>query len=396
MAPLLTLPIVGEWGDCNNHPICDDPCGSLTTVVDGRQEETVAAPNTRVDSAVRAEMTRQKLVGLGIGIVEGGHVRYLKGFGRESVVTDEPVLARRTMFRWASMSKMITGVIAAQLWREGTLDPDRDISEIWPAYHTPSAYLDDEGNEHTVPMASRKQTLRFLIGHLGGVQHYIDGEGPIFNFGENDPSTNTGIEWAALNAIDRKLVGIPGERYSYSSYGINMAGVVLERLSGKSFATLAEQRVRVPGQLTTLQPDYEWVNIPHRAVGYLNVGGVDVSTGSSDVSWKLPSGGFISTVDDLAKFCAALGGSSLLDPSAKALAWTSQRTTADHSVPYGWGFQIRKRNGKIRVGHDGSQQKARTALRYDIEHDRCFVAMTNSEQTDPDAVLDAMEAAWLD
>jgi CubicO group peptidase (beta-lactamase class C family) len=392
---MLMLPVVGEWGDCNNHPICDDPCDVVATEVDGRPEEVVSAPNASVDAAAREEMTRQKLVGLGIGVIEGGHVRYLKGFGRESVVTDEPVLAKRTMFRWASMSKMITGVIAAQLWREGVLDPDRDISTVWPAYHTPSVYFDADGNERTVPLASRKQTVRLLLGHLGGIQHYSNGQGPLLLFGENDPGTNTGIEWAARKVIDRKLVGVPGDHYSYSSYGINIAGVVLEHLSGESFASMARDRVSVPAQLRTLQPDYEWVDIPHRAVGYLNLEGVNVSTGSSDVSWKLPSGGFISTVEDLAKFCGALGGSYLLDPSAKAQVWTPQRTTADNAVPYGWGFQITKRNGKRIVGHGGSQQKTRTALRYDVENDRCFVMMTNSEQTNPDDVLDAIEAAWL-
>jgi hypothetical protein len=57
--------------------------------------------------------------------------------------------------------------------------------------------------------------------------------------------------------------------------------------------------------LPSLQPDFEWKHIAHRAHGYSS-DGVDV--GSSDVSWKLGGGGWISTIDDFMRYGSALMG----------------------------------------------------------------------------------------
>lgn len=99
--------------------------------------------------------------------------------------------------------------------------------------------------------------------------------------------------------INNPLVAIPGTVYAYSSFGINLAAVVLEHATGKSFAALVNERIARPLGMCSLQPDYEWVYNPNRAAGFDTAGN---NVGSSDVSWRLASGGFMSTYDDFLRY----------------------------------------------------------------------------------------------
>src|SRR3954468_15802776 len=72
------------------------------------------ARSKAVDAAVRAEMDRQRVVGLAVGVVRGGEVVYLKGYGLADRETGVPV-TNDTLFRWASCSKPVTAVAAMQL-----------------------------------------------------------------------------------------------------------------------------------------------------------------------------------------------------------------------------------------------------------------------------------------
>ncbi|MDP6250810.1 MAG: serine hydrolase domain-containing protein, partial [Verrucomicrobiota bacterium] len=68
----------------------------------------------RVDHAMLDEMARQELVGLAVGVIQDGQIKYLKGYGMADREQRVPV-TRQTMFRWASISKSITAVAAMQL-----------------------------------------------------------------------------------------------------------------------------------------------------------------------------------------------------------------------------------------------------------------------------------------
>ncbi len=80
-------------------------------------EEKVANPNGDIDQYIRAEMQRQRLVGLGLGVVHNGAVIYLKGHGWQDREARIPVNSWQTMFRWASISQTLTAISAVKLER---------------------------------------------------------------------------------------------------------------------------------------------------------------------------------------------------------------------------------------------------------------------------------------
>ena len=112
-----------------------------------------------VDKAVVEEMQRQALVGAAIGVIAGGEIVYLKGYGLADRASSVPV-TRKTLFRWASISKSVTSVAAMQLYEKGLLDLGKDVRTYVPEFPDKKTVI----------------TTRDLLCHQGGIVHYTNGK----------------------------------------------------------------------------------------------------------------------------------------------------------------------------------------------------------------------------
>jgi CubicO group peptidase (beta-lactamase class C family) len=81
-----------------------------------------------------------------------------------------------------------------------------------------------------------------------------------------------------------------------------------------------------------------------------------------DVSWKLPGGGFVSPIGDLARFGSALLSERLLDADLKREMWTPRKLADGKATRYGYGFNVETKDGRRRVFHSGAQEKTATFL----------------------------------
>ena len=87
-------------------------------------------------------------MGLAAAVVDGQTIRYLKAFGfadREQNVAADP---RRTVWRLASLSKGVTGVIATRLAQRRIVDLDAPLPNLEPAFVSPTRFLPPNCNEH--------------------------------------------------------------------------------------------------------------------------------------------------------------------------------------------------------------------------------------------------------
>lgn len=354
-------------------------------------------PNAAVTAALEALVADQQLPGLAVGVARGDTVVYLQGFGHEDVAGDVAVDPSATLFRWASLSKGLAGVVAVQGTADGLVDLDVS-AEVVDGYTVPGSVLPDgcTSSACATPLepADRAITLRQLLHHTSGVQHYSNGAAnPVPpSSATGDPSTNTGIAWALDYWTDAPLVHVPGTTYDYSTFGYNLAGVVLETVRGRPFADLVQSSIAEPLDITSLQPDYQWVDLPRRAVGYVRSGQTISEDGDTDVSWKLPGGGFVSTSEDLTRYCSGLLTGALMSETLRDdVLWTPAPGTS-----YGLGFGVGAWNGEVRVSHTGAQQKTRTALWWLPERDLCFSVMTNATWASPSDIAEAAATAWLE
>lgn len=325
----------------------------------------------RVTAAIEQCLEGHRIVGLSVALVVDGELFDLRSFGWQDFGARLPA-SGDTMYRWASIAKPLTAVAALQLVEAGKLDLDADARSYVPEF----------------PEQASAFTPRQLLCHQAGIVHYP-------SMGIRTPREyDVEHPWAdriiALDMFDeRELLFEPGTDFSYSTPGFVLLGAVIERAGGRPYAEQVAQRIGAPLGMTTLQPDYEWVAIPARARGYVARGdGRVVDAGSDDISWKLPGGGWISTVGDLARFGSGLADGSLLDADSLELMWTDQPTRAGARHGYGLGIGVRVEDGVTFVSHSGGQRKASTYLLVCPERRSAVALMSNTQG------VDLGELAW--
>lgn len=317
----------------------------------------------RVEQRIQEEIQARQIVGLSVGLSFQGRPIETLHYGFEN--REKKIEASDdTMYRWASISKPLTAVVAMQLAAEDTLDLDRDVREYVLEF----------------PEKPWPITARQLLCHQGGVVHYRNGE-VIRTERDYDKANPFKDVVLALDTFNKSpLVAQPGTSYSYTTHGYILLGAVVQRAGDETFANLVTQRIATPLGMTTLRPDYQWEQIEHRAVGYqVNPFKQIIRSGNSDVSWKLPGGGFISNVGDLTRFGAGMIDGTLVDDETRALMWTAQATDDGSPTNYGLGFNIVTHEGRLIASHSGSQQKAATFLLMDPEAGLVVALMCNTE-----------------
>jgi len=332
----------------------------------------------RVDEAMRNEMASQDLVGLAVGIIQDGEITHLNGYGMANREQRLPV-TRQTMFRWASISKSLTAVAAMQLWERGDLNLEHEARRYVPEFPEKDTVL----------------RVRHLLCHQGGIVHYTNGK--VIRTERDYPMAHPfkNVIFALDTFKESPLVNKPGEKYSYSTHGYILLSAVVERSHKQKFAHQVRDRIVIPLKQETLQPDYQWRKIPHRAVGYRRHGDQVKASTNTDVSWKLGGGGFISNIDDLAKFGAGLLNHRLVKPATRQKMWTRQKTNDGKLTAYALGFSFKHyRDGTLHkwsangtgieiIGHSGSQEKTKTWMALCPEKNLGVVVMSNSEYANP-------------
>jgi len=313
---------------------------------------------------VEARLTESRAVGLALAVVVDGELLDARAWGWSDLREGRPV-AEGTLFRWASISKSVTGVAATKLALAGDLDLDADVRELVPEFPE---------KEHVV-------TTRLLLGHLAGMPHYqhmprvtrVEGD---VDFPFRDP----------VRAIDMfkaaPLVHAPGSAYSYSTHGYALVGAVLERCSERGFAGEVGRLVSVPLGMESFEPDDPAEPRAARTVGYrVTADGRVFESGDTDISWKLAGGGFQSTVSDLARFAAGLFDEEYFGEAERELAWTSMETGEGEETGYGFGFGVSVREGRRVVSHSGGQRRTSTFLLCFPDERIAIALMCNTEGT---------------
>lgn len=354
----------------------------LSPWVTAQESAPASRAATDLRAAIAAELQaaakKAPLVGLSAAVVRGGKVAAISHVGFEDREKAVPA-SDATMYRWASISKPLTAVVAMQLAGEKTLDLDRDVRKYVPEF----------------PEKPWPVTARQILCHQSGIVHYKNGQviGTVEVYAVEHPAEHVILNLDAFK--ESPLLFEPGTRYSYTTHGYMLLGAVCECAARRRYADLVHDRIAAKAGMTTLQPDYQWIDIPHRAVGYRKKGdGLEKST-DTDVSWKLPGGGFISSVGDLARFGAAMLGSALVDDATKSAMWTPQKTKTGDATTYGLGFGVAVKNGRRRISHSGAQEKTSTFLLMLPDEPGGPIAvavMTNTEGASLGPVAEALAA----
>ncbi|NUR90341.1 MAG: beta-lactamase family protein [Nonomuraea sp.] len=260
---------------------------------------------------------------------------------------------------WAgSVIKPFTAVLVLNLVAEGKVDLDRPVSAYLPGYG-----LDE------------RITVRMLLQHTSGLFNYT---GEYFPDGTVVPGIPAiGDEWLPHRfdtyqpeelvrlALSKQPRFEPGADWSYSNTNYTVAMLLIEQVTGHSYADELERVITGPLDLRdTLQAGSRVTELPGpHAHGYYQFGDELVDLSSQNLSLLAGAGDLISTSRDLATFISALNGGKLLP--AELLA--EMRATIPTPIPqqeYGLGIWAQDLGSGTVFQHNGSPPHAYGALMY--------------------------------
>jgi CubicO group peptidase (beta-lactamase class C family) len=329
-----------------------------STAQQATQQTTLPAEKVKqIEALVAAEMARQKIPGMSVAIVAGGQPRWAAGYGMQDVENNVPAKAS-TVYRLGSISKPITAVAVMQLFERGRLELDAPVQKYCPAF----------------PEKQWPVTTRQVLGHLSGIRHYKSDEE--FNSTRFYPTINDGLAMFK----DDPLLHEPGAKYTYTTFGYTLLGCVIEGASGQKFADFVRENVFRPAGMERIRVDSVADIIRERAQGYrITDKGELTNSPLADNSYKVPGGGFVSTVEDLSKFAAALQAHKLLKRETTELMYTPLKTNDGKATTYGLGWGVAVREGRRAIGHSGGQQRVSTFLHMMPDEGVAVVLMSNLE-----------------
>ena len=309
----------------------------------------------KIEPLISAWMTQHKAPALSVAIVTDNQLRWSKGYGVIDLENSIPANAD-TAYRLASISKSITATAVMQLVEKGKLDLDAPIQKYCPAF----------------PEKQWKITPRQLLTHFAGIRHN--------GLGESTSTKHYNSTTESLNSFkDDPLLHEPDTKYSYSTPGYTLLGCAIEGASGMAYLDYVRENIFKPAGMNRTQADDVYTIIPNRARGYRNIREVQ-NAPLHDTSIKIPGGGLVSTVEDLARFAIAIQNGSLVKKETLEQMWIHPRTRDGKESKYGFGWLTEERDGQKRVFNDGSQAGTRTYLFILPKEQFAIALMTNMER----------------
>ncbi|RLK49433.1 serine hydrolase domain-containing protein [Microbacterium telephonicum] len=233
----------------------------------------------------------------------------------------------------ASVGKTMLAVVYGQLVDEGVMSFGDPITGVLDPSTLEGLFVVD-GVDHAADV-----TFGALLGHTSGVADYFEGPVtsgmPIIDEIAADPDRRYTPE--SLLAFSRERqhpVGVPGERFSYSDTGYILLGLALERIEGKPYAQILEDRLFAPLAMESSRLMTEFG--PGSGIVALRSGDLDLSErGALSVDWS--GGGVVTTMDDLLSFSRALHGGVLVSERVRRHL-TDFASEMDTGIRYGMGM----------------------------------------------------------
>lgn len=341
-----------------------------------------SAVEAKIDAAATQDVASGRVAGAAVAVLEDGDLVFAKGYGRANLELSAPVTTK-TVFRIGSLTKQFTAAAVLLLAEQGKLKVDDKLSLYLPNF----------------PRAN-EVTLRDLLDHTSGIHNFT--EGPIID--KISTSGATEQELIADIAGQSPLYDFePGSGWWYSNSNYALLGAVIEKASGKSWAAFLKAEIfdRL-GMLDTVADDARDV-VPGRAAGYTLIGGSPGkfrNAAFTDMSVPYAAGALRSTVEDMARWNAALFGGKLLKPESlkemlgpgrlrngaedqTAIAWPGGKAFSPPAGyvpgPYAFGLDHHSENGRRIVGHDGSIAGFDALMRTYPDEGLAIIVLTNTD-----------------
>ena len=294
------------------------------------QTQLPADLTQKIDTVVADALTRTGVPSASIAIVKDGQIAYVKAYGDAKL---EPKTQASSEMRYSigSISKQFTAACVLLLQEEGKLSIDDPIAKYFPEL-----------------TRAKEITIRNILSHTSGYEDYAPQDYTIPAWTRPTTADKVVHEWAT-----KPLDFEPGSQYQYSNTNFNIAGLIVEKVSGEPFWSFLSRRVLKPlGMTQTIDLDSEHDKL--EPVGYMrNALGPLRPAIMEAAGWYFADGEMAMPVGDLLIWDISLMNRSLLSPASYTAMETDQRLTTGQTARYGLGVSLSVRNGHRVVAHGG-------------------------------------------
>jgi D-alanyl-D-alanine carboxypeptidase len=278
-----------------------------------------------------------------------------KGYGLAEVELAVPIQPGM-VFRVGSVTKQFTSACILKLAEQGRLALDDPISKYFPDY----------------PAGGRAVTIAQLLTHTSGVRSYTDMPAWYPHMRE---------DWTLAQLVDffkgEPLDFAPGTKWHYDNSGYILLGAILEKVSGESYADFVSETIFRPLEMKDTRYGADTAVIPGRVAGYEKGPAGIVNARFLSMTQPFSAGGLVSTVDDLARWQAALDAGEVLTDASRRKMWTPVSLPDGTSTRYGFGWIVWTYEGHPVVEHGGRINGFESAnLR--LQEDHVYVAVLSN------------------
>lgn len=310
----------------------------------------------RIDQYVKSEMKRQKIPGISLAVLRGGKIRILKSYGLANIEHNVPVKPE-TVFQSGSIGKQFTAAAVMLLVQDGKLSLDEKLATYLP----------------NAPASWQKITVRNLLNHTSGMG----------NFGDEVDLRRDYTEDQYFDLVTKTPLKFePGTSWDYSNLGYVTLGILIHKISGKLYGDFLQERIFGPLKMTTARVISETDIIPNRAAGYRLA-----ATELKNQEWVSPTtnstadGSLYLTIQDLAKWDAALYSDFPIKQSTLQQILTPAKLVDGTERPYGFGWHLERVGGRRFAFHGGAWQGFKSFIGRFPEDELTIIFLANSWDT---------------
>jgi len=299
----------------------------------GAQAANRAALAARIDSIVQAPIARGQVVGASIAVVRGADTIVARGYGKANLELNVPT-PPGAIYEIGSVTKQFTGAAIMQLVEQGKLSLDDDVTKYVPQFNT----------------RGRRIAIRRLLDHTSGIRGYTEMPEAATVFPLTLPR-DTLVRLMEKYPYDFE----PGEEGIYNNSAFFLAGLVIEKVSGMSYAEYVQRHLFEPAGMTASHYCSEVDVRPLKTTGY-DWGGAKGAIQKRPLShtWPYAAGSLCSTPRDLVAWNAALHRSARIVGPAAYRELTSTDTLNDGTrMRYAKGLAFTPMVGHPAIHHGG-------------------------------------------
>lgn len=271
-----------------------------------------------------------------------------------------------TRFNLGSMNKMFTAVAILQLVEDGKLSLEDTIADVLPDYP----------NQQVASMV----TIHQLLTHTAGMGDCFMGE-----FFSTPAEQLKSVAGYLPLFVDKPLQFEPGTQYAYSNEGYMVLGLIIEKISGKSYFDYVRENIYTPGGMINTEAFELDAGVPGLAIGYTTQDAEGNETGSLADNTALmpvkgtPAGGGYSTLGDLLKFREALLNYEFLNPETTQNLLKGKEEIRKN-VAYAYGFLEKNIAGQRVVGHGGNAPGVCDLMDMYLDQGYTLIVLSNSDE----------------